>query len=327
MTPRRIAQAAALLALASIGLAGCSALGQSAGPVAPSTTITLPSYTPWATVGKAKISQAEVVTRARVLALLDPAVTASQAVTKTTTTDALNQLVQESLIMQGNPVHATAAEAQSMAQSLSQYLLQYYGSTSALAAREKALKLTSTDTSAFTKEYATLQLAARKYEPPVTQSQIEAYYKANQSQFKLTSPEVNARHILVKTKALAESILAQLKAGANFAQLAKKYSTDTGSAQQGGNLGWFTASQMVAPFSQAAFSTPVGQYAIAHSQYGWHVIQVLGKEAAGTVPPLSQILASVQQTAQQAQDQANLAQAVKQLKRRFPVAMHSPKGK
>lgn len=327
MTPRRITQAAALLAFAGIALAGCSVAGQSLGPVAPKTTITVPSYTPWATVGKVKITQAEVVTRARLLALLDSAVPAGQAVSKTTTTDAAGQLVEESLILQGNPVHATAAQRQSMNQRLSQYILQQYGSPSAASAREKALKLTSTDLKGFASAQATLVLAAQKYQPTVTAAQVQAYYKANAAQFKLTAPEVNARHILVKSQALAKSILAKLQGGANFAQLAKRYSIDTGSAAQGGDLGWFTASQMVAPFSKAAFSTPVGHYAIAHSQYGWHVIQVLGTEAAGTVPPLSQVQSQVQQAAQTAQNQANIAQAVRRLKKRFPVTMHSPSGK
>ena len=326
MTPRRMAQAAALVAFAGIALAGCSAAGITA-PIAPKTTLSVPGYTPWATVGKVKISQAEVVTRTRILALLDPAVPAAKAVTRTTTGDAVNQLVEESLLLQGNPVHAPTADAQSMDQNLNAYLAQQYGTPTAVSSREKALKLTGSELRAFATDQASLSLAAQKYTPTVTAAQVQAYYLAHASQYRLTAPEVNARHILVKTQALAESILAKLKAGANFAQLAKKYSIDTGSAQQGGNLGWFTASQMVAPFSKAAFSTPVGQYVIAHSQYGWHVIQVLGREAAGTIPPLSQVQSQVQTAAQQAQNQANLAQAVNQLKKRFPVSVHSPTGK
>lgn len=323
MTPRRIVQAAALVAFAGIALAGCSVSGHPAAPA----SLSVPSYTPWATVGKVKITQAEVVNRARLLALLTPSVAPANAVSKTTTQAAVNQLVEESLLLQGNPVHATATATQTLTQSLDQYLAQQYGTATAVTAREKALKLTASEVTAFAKEQATLSVAAQKYEPTVTNAQIKAYYEANSSQFKLTAPEVNARHILVKTQALAKSILAQVEHGASFAALAKKYSIDTTSAVQGGNLGWFTAAEMVAPFSKAAFSTPVGHYVIAHSQYGWHVIQVLGKEAAGTVPPLSQVQSQVQQLAQQAQNQVNVQQAVTQLKKRFPVTMHSPSGK
>ena len=320
MTPRRIVQASALVAFAGIALAGCS-FTTSAAPK-PS----LPAYTPWATVGKTRVTQAEVVTRARLLALLDPVVKPGQAVTKTTTQAAVGQLVDEALLLQANPQTATAAQRQTMSQNLDQYLLQYYSSPAGVTAREKALKLTPAEVSGFAAEQASLSLAALKYEPTVSQAQVAAYYKANASQYRLAQAEVDARHILVKTQAQAESILAELKKGANFAQLDKKYSLDKGSAAQGGNLGWFTYGTMVAPFSKAAFSTPVGHYVIAHSQYGWHVIQVLGKEAAGTLPPLSQVQAQVQQAAQLAQNQVNVNQALTGLKKRFPVTMHSPKG-
>jgi hypothetical protein len=326
MTPGRMAQAAALVSFAGIALAGCSVAGISA-PALRTSPLAVPSYTPSATVGKIKITQSEVVTRARVLALLDPDITASQAVTKSTTTASLTQLVDESELLQGNPVHATAADVQSMEQQLNELLVQYYGSSSAVSKREKALNVTASDWKSFARDYASVSLAAQKYEPTVTSAQVKAYYEANASQFKLTAAEVNARHILVKTQKLAKSILAMLKAGGNFADLAKKYSIDTGSASEGGNLGWFTASEMVAPFSKAAFATPVGHYVIAHSQYGWHVIQVLGKEAAGTVPPLSQIESQVQQDAQETQNNANVNQAVAQFKKRFPVSMHSPSAK
>lgn len=87
--------------------------------------------------------------------------------------------------------------------------------------------------------------------------------------------QVDARHILVATKTLATSLATQIKHGANFATLAKKYSTDTGSAKNGGDLGFFGPGQMVAPFENAAFSMKVGEVRVVQTQYGWHVIQVL----------------------------------------------------
>ena len=328
MTPRRIPQAVALLAFAGIALAGCSVSGQPKKLTAPS-ALSVPGYTPWATVGKLKVTQAEVVTRARLLALLTPSVTADAALTKATTQDALNDLVEESLILQGNPTHATAADGQEMNQNLGEYLVEVYGSPTAVTAREKALKLTAAEVKSFAVEQASYSLAAGKFEtaPTPSTAQAKAYYQANKSAFALTAPEVNARHILVKTQALAKTILDKLEHGASFAALAKQYSIDTGSKDQGGNLGWFTSSEMVAPFSKAAFSTPVGHYVIAHSQYGWHVIQVLGREAAGTVPPFSQVESQVEQAEQQAQNEANVEQAASQFKKRFPVTMHSPSGK
>ncbi|HEY8684935.1 MAG TPA: peptidylprolyl isomerase, partial [Chloroflexota bacterium] len=92
--------------------------------------------------------------------------------------------------------------------------------------------------------------------------------------------KVRASHILVATKqkALAEKILAEAKAGANFAALAKKYSTDTGSKTKGGDLGYFGHGTMVAPFDKAAFSMKVGEIRLVQSQYGWHIIKLTGRQ-------------------------------------------------
>jgi foldase protein PrsA len=98
-----------------------------------------------------------------------------------------------------------------------------------------------------------------------------------------TVEEVQARHILVATKALADKLYAQLKHDpSQFAALAKKYSTDKGSAAQGGELGFFGRGVMVPQFEQAAFALKVGQISSpVHSQFGYHIIQV---EAHKSVP-------------------------------------------
>ena len=85
--------------------------------------------------------------------------------------------------------------------------------------------------------------------------------------------EYKARHILVKTKAEAEKIIAQLNKGANFAALAKKDSTAP-SAPQGGELGWFTADTMVPSFTAAVEKLKKGEYTKTpvHTRFGWHVI-------------------------------------------------------
>ncbi len=87
--------------------------------------------------------------------------------------------------------------------------------------------------------------------------------------------EVRARHILVKNEAEAKSIIAQLDKGADFATLAKKYSTDPGGAS-GGDLGYFTRDEMVPAFAAAAFALPVGKYTETpvKTEFGWHVILV-----------------------------------------------------
>jgi peptidyl-prolyl cis-trans isomerase C len=90
--------------------------------------------------------------------------------------------------------------------------------------------------------------------------------------------EVHARHILVKTEAEANSIIDQLNKGADFAALAKKYSTDPGAAT-GGDLGYFTRDDMVPAFAAAAFALQPGQYTKTpiKTEFGWHVILVVDR--------------------------------------------------
>lgn len=86
--------------------------------------------------------------------------------------------------------------------------------------------------------------------------------------------EVRARHILVKTKEEAEAIIKQLDGGASFEDVAKAKSTD-GSAAQGGDLGYFSAGQMVPEFEKAAMALDVGKYTKepVQTQFGFHVIK------------------------------------------------------
>ena len=90
-------------------------------------------------------------------------------------------------------------------------------------------------------------------------------------------PEVRARHILVETEDEAKAVLAELKKGMDFAELAKTKSKDPGS-QDGGDLGYFTKDQMVPEFSEVAFKLDKGQLSDpVKSQFGWHVIKVEDK--------------------------------------------------
>ncbi len=118
----------------------------------------------------------------------------------------------------------------------------------------------------------------------VTDAEVHKYYVGHPDQYK--QPESRqVRHILVKKKALADQVYAQLKGGADFAKLAKKYSLDTASAAQGGNYN-AVKGQSVAPFEQSAFSLKTNEISKpVQTQYGWHVIQATAPiKAAGQTP-------------------------------------------
>jgi len=97
--------------------------------------------------------------------------------------------------------------------------------------------------------------------------------------------EIKARHILVKTEAEALDIINALKRGGDFISLAKERSTGP-SGKNGGNLGFFTADQMVPPFSKAAYALRKGETSDkpVQTQFGWHVIKVEDRRLAGARP-------------------------------------------
>lgn len=95
-----------------------------------------------------------------------------------------------------------------------------------------------------------------------------------------SAEQVHARHILVGTEELADKLYADLQSDpASFAQLAEENSIDTGTAPNGGDLGWFTRGVMVEPFEQVAFElAPDAISEPVQTQFGWHIIQVLEHE-------------------------------------------------
>ena len=111
----------------------------------------------------------------------------------------------------------------------------------------------------------------------VTDEAVRALYDKQIAEMPVQN-EVRARHIIVPTQEEATAIIAELEAGGDFEAIAKEKSKD-GSAAQGGDLGYFTAGQMVPEFEQAAFAMNVGDVSSepVQTQFGWHVIKVEDK--------------------------------------------------
>jgi peptidyl-prolyl cis-trans isomerase D len=138
--------------------------------------------------------------------------------------------------------------------------------------------------------YLTIDQEALRARATVTGQQIERSYNDNMQQYS-TPEQVRASHILLKTegkddaavKKQADDLLAQIKKGANFEELAKKNSQDTVSAAKGGDLDFFNKGQMVPEFDKVAFELQPGQMSdVVKSSFGYHIIKVTDKKAATT---------------------------------------------
>ncbi|MBH5318668.1 peptidylprolyl isomerase [Paenibacillus sp. GSMTC-2017] len=114
----------------------------------------------------------------------------------------------------------------------------------------------------------------------VTDEAVQTFFNENKAAFGTTPEQVRASHILVKTKEEADAILADLKAGADFAETAKAKSTD-GSAAAGGDLNFFPKGQMVPAFEEAVFALEVGAISdVVKSDFGFHIIKKTDYKAA-----------------------------------------------
>ncbi len=121
---------------------------------------------------------------------------------------------------------------------------------------------------------------------PITDADLKAEYDKNVA---ASGTEYKARHILVKSEEDAKNIITELSNGADFAELAKTKSTGP-SGSQGGDLGWFAAGQMVAPFSEAVMALEDNKFTLApvKTQFGYHIILREGSRAQ-TPPPFESI--------------------------------------
>jgi len=113
-----------------------------------------------------------------------------------------------------------------------------------------------------------------KVRDSVSEADAKKFYDAQVAQMK-PQDEVHARHILVESKDKAVEIFEKIAHGAQFAEMAKEFSKDPGSKDQGGDLGFFARGQMVPQFEEAAFKLKAGDVSQPiETQFGWHLIRV-----------------------------------------------------
>jgi peptidyl-prolyl cis-trans isomerase D len=151
--------------------------------------------------------------------------------------------------------------------------------------------------------YLSIDAEALRSKMTVTPQEVEARYRDNLTSY--TTPEqIRASHILFKTEGkdaaavrkVAESVLAKVKAGGDFAALAKQYSEDDGSKANGGDLGFFGRGAMVKEFEDAAWALQPGQVSgLVQSPFGFHIIKVTDHHAAAT-RTLDEVRQSIEDT-------------------------------
>jgi peptidyl-prolyl cis-trans isomerase C len=142
-----------------------------------------------------------------------------------------------------------------------------------------------------------IQKVMRQYQTPPTISdeQVRAYYDQNPSLYSTT--QIRASHILVKDEDTAKQILVEVRANPDrFADLAKEKSTDTTSAQRGGELGMFGQGRMVPDFERVAFSLKPGEISeVVKTQYGYHIITITERKE-GEQKPFDQVKEQIRAT-------------------------------
>ncbi|MYZ49539.1 peptidylprolyl isomerase [Propylenella binzhouense] len=194
----------------------------------------------------------------------------------------------------------------------------------ASAAREKGLDKTPE----FERQMGLLRTRALRNEyvrkeivDSITDADVKAEYDKQVASYE-PQDEVHARHILVETEDEAKAIIAELDKGGDFAAIAKEKSKDPGSAENGGDLGFFRKGQMVPAFEEAAFALEPGSYSKApvKSQFGWHVIEVEEKRKTAP-PPLEQVSDQVKT----ALVRQKFEQTMSDLKARIPVEITGAK--
>ena len=302
-----------LLLAAALLVAGCGGGGSKS---VPSDSI--------ATVGK------DTITKAQFAALLLSAKAsyksrntafpkAGTAAYRSLQDQAVTYLVQESEFTQKAKDLGITVSDKDVQTRLTQIKKQYFGGNE--TKYQAQLKKQGLSESELLRELRAQILSERLYAKvtggvKVTDQAVAAYYELHKSSYG-TPASRDVRHILVNNKALADQLETQLKNGASFAVLAKKYSKDPGSASKGGKL-TVSQGQTVPPFDKVAFSLKTGQISPpVHSTYGWHIIQALSAVKAAKTTPLKSVQQSIRTTLLSSKKSTTMTNWVNSVKKDF----------
>jgi parvulin-like peptidyl-prolyl isomerase len=214
---------------------------------------------------------------------------------------AMQYLVQQSELEQRAKDLGVTVSTKDVTDRLKQIKTQYFGGSE--ARYKQQLKQQGLTEEQILRDLHAQLLSEKLYnqvtkDVKVSDADVQAYYDAHKTTYGQKASR-DVRHILVNNKTLADQIVAQLKAGGDFAALAKKYSKDPGSAKLGGKL-TISQGQTVPPFDKAAFSLKTNEVsAPVHTTYGWHIIQPLGAIKPAKQTAFKDVQAQIRQQLQQ----------------------------
>ena len=209
----------------------------------------------------------------------------------------LQNLVQRTELQQKAPALAVSVSDKKVEDQLKQIKKQYFGGSETRYRTElKRQCVTDAQVHADVRTNLVSDGIYRKVTgaAKVSDAEVKTYYDTHSQIY--TQPQTRVvRHILVKSKKLADTLYAQLKSGGDFAALAKKYSQDPGSKAQGGRL-TISKGQTVPQFDAVAFALETGEIGKpVHTQFGWHIIQAVKPTTPRKSTPFAQVKAAIRQ--------------------------------
>jgi parvulin-like peptidyl-prolyl isomerase len=167
----------------------------------------------------------------------------------------------------------------------------------------------------------------------IAEAELKAAYQKDLLKYR-QEEQVHARHVLLsahdgdadldaKARARADSLLAAIRAGADFADVARRFSQDPGSAVSGGDLGWFGRGRMVPEFDRAAFALKTGEVSpVVKSQFGYHIVKLDERKAAGT-RPFAEVRTELRAALASARADTAARRSAETLRRRLALAASS----
>ncbi len=212
-------------------------------------------------------------------------------------TQILQSLVQRAEIQQKAPGLGATVSDKQVENQLKQLKKQYFGgSEKRYQAELKKQCVTDPEVRADIRSNLLSDAVYKKVTTgaQVSEADANAYYLSHSVNY--TQPQTRVvRHILVKDKQTADKLYAQLKAGADFATLAKKFSQDPGSKSQGGQL-TISRGQTVPEFDRVAFALQTGELSTpVKTQFGWHIIEALKPATPRKATPFKQVKEAIRQ--------------------------------